>query len=263
MVVAASQEVNDREIQRLAALDTRSWWIRGRREILRDAIRAHLGAERGPVVDVGCGAGGLLDVLRPAGPVLGIDISPLAAALCRERGYGGVAVGSALALPVAAGRLALIALTDVLEHLPADEPAVRECVRALRPGGLLVITVPAGPWLYSAHDRALGHYRRYRARDLVRLADRVGLRIERLTHFNAVLLPAVAAARLLRRGRQDGAHAEADRLDLPAPWHAIAAGALRVERRLLRAAALPVGLSLLCVARKPRAPATSRRGGVA
>jgi SAM-dependent methyltransferase len=208
----------------------------------------------GVVGDLGCGAGGLADVLRVYGGVVGIDISPLAVAVCRTRGYRGLAIGTLERLPLCGGALDLAGITDVLEHVEDDERVLRECFRVLKPGGLLLITVPALSWLYSEHDRALGHVRRYSRREIRRLLEGCGFRVARITYFNALLLPLAIAVRLVSAMRRD-AKPQADPLDMANPWNWLAYQVLMVERALIGLVDLPLGLSLLCVARRPGPPA--------
>lgn len=243
------QAANEAEIARLAAADTRSWWIRGRRAIVAAAIGKHVSNSiRGMIGDLGCGAGAMWDVLKDYGPVIGIDRSPLSIQLCRAKGYATLILGTVEQLPLAAGSLHLAGITDVLEHVEDDGRAIRECARVLKPGGILIVTVPALPFLCSEHDRALGHFRRYSPRGLTQLLRGSGFGVERITYFNTLLLPAVVLMRLLRELLPRTAP-RADPLDLPGALNGLAHGVLALERLLLRFVDFPLGVSLLCVAR--------------
>jgi SAM-dependent methyltransferase len=239
----------EEEIRRLAAADSRSWWIRGRRLLVAAVLRRHL-EDRvvGLVADLGCGAGGMLPVLDQHGPVVGVDLSPVAMGFCRARGYRGLAVGALEALPLSGECVGLIGMTDVLEHVEDDAQVLRECVRALKPGGTMLITVPAISWLHSEHDRALGHLRRYSHRHLAELLSNCGLRVDRMTYFNTFLLPPVLLVRMLLK--TDRARPRADTLEFPRPLNWLLLQVLATESRLVRFLDLPVGLSLLAVARK-------------
>lgn len=192
----------------------------------------------------------MFETLRQFGNVIGVDISPRAAALCQFKAYAGTVVGTLEQLPFRAESLDLAGMTDVLEHVENDERVIRECLRALKPGGVLVITVPALQWLYGQHDRALGHFRRYSRDDLRRLLTRCGFEVERITYFNALLLPLVMLVRVVStfRGR---AGAQADPLTLPNPWNWLAYHAFSAERILIKLLDIPLGLSLLCIVRRP------------
>jgi SAM-dependent methyltransferase len=241
---------NEQEIARLAQSDQTSWWVRGRRDLVRAVLESQLnGAANGTVGDLGCGAGGMADVLRAHGEVVGIDISPLAVAVCRTRGYRNLAIGTLEGMPLRGDALDLAGITDVLEHVEDDGRVLRECFRVLKPGGTLLITVPALSWLYSEHDRALGHVRRYSRGEIRRLLEACGFQVVRVTYFNALLLPVAVAVRLISAVRRD-ARPQADPLDLANPWNWLAYRVLLLERSLIRVMDLPLGLSLLCVAHK-------------
>ena len=139
-------------------------------------------------------------------------------------------------------------LLDVIEHLEDDVAALQAARRLLTEGGVLVVTVPAYPWLWSGHDAALGHRRRYVAEGLRRLVEGAGYRVERLTYFNTVLFPAIAATRLYKRWRGD------DRHDLRRPGptlNRLLEMLFALERHVVPSPALPFGTSLMVVARRP------------
>lgn len=243
---------DDAEIARLAAAETHSWWVRGRRALVAAIVRKYAPSPmRGTICDLGCGAGAMWEVLQEYGLVIGVDRSLLSMRLCRARGYAGLVLGAVEQLPLASSSLDLAGMTDVLEHIEDDEGAIRECARVLRPGGILVLTVPAFPFLFGRHDRALGHFRRYSPRRLMRVLHGNGFKVERLTHFNTIMLPGIVLVRLLR-GLFSGSVARADALIFPGALNRLAYGTLALERLLLQHVDLPLGVSLLCVARSER-----------
>jgi len=242
------QDKNTEEVKRLYEQETLSWWIRGRREIIRQVLRGSLPpAQPIRVADIGCGAGTMLSVLQAYGPVTAVDVSPLAVRLASLRGYAHVVFGSVTSLPLASRSYGLVAVLDVLEHVDDDACAVRECARVLVRGGMLVVTVPAGPGRFGVHDVALGHRRRHDGQGLRRLVEGAGLSVERMSHFNLMLLFPAVLYRMLHR---TGKHASADPLVLPGPLNAVAYSLLLGEAALLRRMCLPAGVSLVCVARK-------------
>jgi SAM-dependent methyltransferase len=155
--------------------------------------------------------------------------------------------GVAEALPVEDDSTDIAIAGDVLEHVPDDAAAVREMARALRPGGTALVAVPAYPWLFGAHDRAVGHQRRYTRASLVDVLGANGLRPVRVTYLNALLFPLAVPGRVLRRSAP--AHAESTRA--PGPLDAVFYRVFRLERRLLARVNLPFGLSLAAIAEKP------------
>jgi SAM-dependent methyltransferase len=251
-------DINTQEIQRLAQQDRTSWWIRGRRELIGVVLKGRAaGVEPAAVADLGCGAGGMFEPLQRFGGVIGVDISPTAVTACRSKAYRGMVIGTLEQLPLHDESLCLAGMTDVLEHVEDHERVLHECLRVLKPGGFLLLTVPALPWLYSAHDLALGHFRRYTGEDVRRLATRCGFEVERITYFNTLLLPVILVFRTVSRIWRR-ASAEADPLSVANPWNWLAYQVFSAERALITFLDMPVGLSLLCLVRKPggdRAPA--------
>jgi 2-polyprenyl-3-methyl-5-hydroxy-6-metoxy-1,4-benzoquinol methylase len=140
----------------------------------------------------------------------------------------------------------LICLFDVLEHIDDDRSALAALASLLKPGGSLLISVPAYQWLWGPHDESLHHKRRYRQGDLVRLCGETGLEVVRSTYFNSLLLPVAMAARVwdkLRGGKQ------ASGTRLPAtPVNTGLKEVFAFERHLLKRVSLPFGLSILAVA---------------
>lgn len=239
------------ELQAMLAADERHWWYRGRRRILRVEL-ARLPLPRHPrILDAGCGSGRTLDLLADYGRVSGIDASPEAAALARGRGHEDVRVGHLEALPWEDGTFDLVTALDVVEHTPDDRATLRELRRVARPGGRALLTVPAYPVLWSGHDVANEHERRYTRRSLRAAAREAGWRVERETGFNALLLPPAAAVRLAERARgATNGHARSDLALTPGRLNGLLELPLHAEAAWLRGGprrTLPAGLSLLAV----------------
>ena len=188
-------------------VDEHHWWYRGRRRvILAELDRLPLPA-RAQVLDAGCGSGRTLQELARYGEVRGIELDPEAAELARSRGHGEVRIGRLEELPWEPETFDLITCLDVIEHTPDDRVTLTELRRVTRPGGFLLVTVPAYQALWSYHDEANHHYRRYGRRMLRASAVAAGWRVERMTSFNSVLLAPAAAVRVVqrRRGTHNGA----------------------------------------------------------
>lgn len=201
------------------------------------------------VLEAGCGTGGNLPLLASFGPVSAFDASEQAIAFARRRDLGDIAAGTLPdGIPFGTAEFDLVAALDVLEHIEADRAALRALVARIRPGGLFVATVPAFRFLWSRHDVLHHHYRRYRRDELLRLARDSGLEPLVLTYFNTLLFPPIAGLRLLGRllGRQGGDDA------LPArPVNSVLEWLFGLERHLVGRIRLPIGVSLLVVARRP------------
>jgi ubiquinone/menaquinone biosynthesis C-methylase UbiE len=242
----------DREgVGRKAELERTHWWYRGRRRVL-EAVLARLSVSRdAEVLDIGCGTGATLELLGRYGRVSGVDVNPLAVAWARGRGVGEVSEASVDQLPYDDRRFSLVTCLDVLEHVPDDGAALAEATRVTRPGGLLLISAPAHPLLYSGHDVSAGHARRYTRRGLVSLAESSGWSTVFTTYFNILLLPIAAARRMLTRSTSAP---RSDLLATPAALNAPLYGVLRAEAYLIgTGVGLPAGLSILLVLRRVEA----------
>ncbi|QYM77556.1 class I SAM-dependent methyltransferase [Horticoccus luteus] len=216
---------------------------------VRGALRAWAGREAA-LLDAGCGTGGLMRRLadEKAWRWTGVDISPVAVALARERAPAAeVREAPLTALPLGDARFDAVVSTDVLYHLDDDAAAVREFVRVLRPGGVAVINVPAHPWLWSYHDVAVEGRRRYTRAGMRRLLVDAGFGVERLTHWNTLPLPLIVARRKLWPAPAAGSDVRL----MPAPVEGVLRGAMTLERAWLRTgAAFPWGSSIFAVGRK-------------
>jgi SAM-dependent methyltransferase len=232
--------VDDAEIAKSAALEQRHWWYAERRALVGRTVADW---PRGTAVDVGCGSGGNAQVLADLGwRVTGLEHSPAGAALTASRGLR-VVRGDGTRLPFADAATDLVLCTDVLEHIEDDAGVVAEFVRILRPGGRALVAVPAGMVLWSGHDVALGHVRRYERDTLHALLTGAGLEVEDLWSWNVLLRPVVRARR--RRKVESESEMEAVSPTLNAGLRA----AVALER-FLPVRRLP-GVSLVAIANKP------------
>jgi SAM-dependent methyltransferase len=246
--------VKPEEYERMYQAEESHWWYAGMRAIsfaLLDAALPHGLGQHARILDAGCGTGRNLLHLAPRGRAYGVDISPEALRFCRQRGVS-VARASLLALPFGDASFDLVTAFDVLYHrwVEDDLRAIRELARVLRPGGLLLVREPALGALRGAHDEAVHTRHRYTRAELVGLLEQAGLRLERASYANALLLPFAALRRGLDRvtGRE-GSDVHA----LPASLDWAFRRALALEARLLRHVSLPLGVSVVALARRPAA----------
>ena len=238
-------------MQTMLEVDEHHWWYRGRRKVLHaelDRLALPTGAQ---ILDAGCGSGRTLEELAPLGTVRGLELDPSAAAVARARGRGEVLEGRLEQMPWEAETFDLITCLDVIEHTPDDRVTLRELRRVTRPGGYLLLTVPAYQALWSQHDEDNHHFRRYNRRMLTAAARESGWTVERMTSFNSLLFAPAAAVRLIQRRRPSTDH-KPD-LTLGPSWlNSILERPLALEAALIaRGRTLPAGLSLMAVCSRP------------
>jgi len=232
------------DIRMITTLEDSHWWFRERRSILGRWLRQlkRAGVQPGAALDIGAAGGGNTRVLRAAGwqPVA-LEYSEDGAVFAQSRGLT-VIRGDATHLPAADASLDLVTAFDVIEHIEDDHQAAAEIRRVLRPGGTLLVTVPCDMRLWSAHDVASHHFRRYDREGLQQVITKAGLEIDELWSWNVLLRPVVAATRKRASGNE------------LAPLPALVNGALRatvVAERYLPLRSLP-GVSLMLRAHRPR-----------
>jgi SAM-dependent methyltransferase len=253
--------MNPGEYARMHALEDWYWWFVARRAAAARFVRSYAPPERPlRILDAGCGTGGMLDLYRtwPDCDAVGVDLSPDALRFSRERGHPRLVGADLTLLPFAANTFDVVSALDVIEHVPDDARAAAEIFRVLRPGGILVASVPAYQFLWGPHDVALHHQRRYSGREFADLLRRAGLLVEKQTHLVSVLFPLAAVSRLVTRGREATAHQAVPPRVSPAV-NRVLIGLHAAETAVACRASLPFGLGLLAVARKP-VPVSSSLG---
>jgi len=203
------------------------------------------------VLDAGCGTGGFIRRLEKNHPnwtVTGIDLEPLACELAKNRGASHIVEGSLLNLPFTKNSFAAVVCSDVLYHLDDDEKALLELRRVLQPGGVLVVNVPAYPWLWSYHDVTVHGRRRYTQSGLAAKLRSAGFYVEQSTHWNALPLPLV----VVRRKLLPPPRSRSDVQRFPRPVEALFRFGSATERWWLTTVGpLPFGSSILTTARVP------------
>lgn len=236
--------MDEAEIEKLATLEAKHWWYSARRAMLR---RATQGLPAGKALDVGAGAGGNTAVLQDGGwSATAVELSPTGAAIARQRGMA-VIRADATALPFPRDTFDLVVSMDLWEHVEADHLAAAEAFRVLKPGGALYLAVPSDMHLWSDHDVAVGHVRRYARDDLIELVHGAGFVITKIDSWNVLLRPAV---RWRRRSSDTGTGESSSDL-MPVPWPLNAALRLVVELERWLPVRRRRGVSLVVRAHKP------------
>jgi len=245
------------EYARMFALEESHWWYRALRRYIHQALARAGALPRAPArppagLDAGCGTGMLLASWGASVRGVGLDYSAAAIAGARRRGLRQLMRASVEAIPLRSAGLDLIVSADVLYHrgVSDDVAALREFQRCLRPGGVLVLNLPAFDWLRSSHDAAIHTARRYTAGEIRAKLRCAGLRPVRVRYWNWMLFPLIALVRLARRRSDPAPAAPASDLRPVAPaLNAVLNALLALEARLAFVPA-PAGLSILAVARK-------------
>src|SRR3954470_12586476 len=164
------------ELNAMLTADERHWWYRGRRRVIRAELDRLELPRPWRILDAGCGSGRTMEELAGYGDVSRVELSPAAVGAAHDRGFDDVRVASVEALPWEDGTFDVATCLDVVEHVPDDRRALAELRRVVRSGGVLLVTVPAYPSLWSQHDVVNRHYRRYRAHSLRAAAAGAGWR---------------------------------------------------------------------------------------
>lgn len=227
------------------------WWYAGRRRIIASFLQqicGELHSSQPDILDIGCGTGANLELLEKFGQVEGVDISPEALSFCRERGFENVRLGAAEQLPCEDGSFDIVTALDVIEHLDDDLSSLREMRRVLRPGGYVLLFVPAFMFLWGVQDDVSNHRRRYTLKSLVKVVKAAGFKVERATYANLSFFAPILFVRTFMRMARLRPPSEF-KINVPA-FNGLFGHLFGAERFLLRRADFPLGVSALCVARR-------------
>jgi SAM-dependent methyltransferase len=226
------------------------WWFVGRRTILESVLR-RFGKRSRVAVDVGCGTGRNMQLLSNYSDcVFGFDFSRVAVGLAASQGLR-VACADCKAMPLADASAELLSALDVLEHLDDDMRGLREFHRVLKSDGLLLLTVPAYRFLWSEHDEALWHRRRYVASELHVKLTCSGFRVLKRTYAVFFAFFPIVVYRLFRGlFPKDPLAPKASHVILPAPLNKFLTGLLKIEAWMMGAVNIPWGTSIIVLAQK-------------
>ena len=236
-----------------ADLEHEHWWFVGRRKLFSRLIREMHVDPSAPVLDVGTSAGTNLRMLRDLGfdDVTGLDLSEDAIRFCLDKGLGTVKQGDVTAMPFADESFALVIASDIIEHVDDDARALAEIARVLRPGGTVLITVPAFPSLWGFQDEVGHHKRRYRMEPLVSRIEAAGLTLSERFHFNYLLFGPIWLARQLMK-RWKHSYSSEGQINTPL-MNRIFSRVFDFDTMTASRISPPFGVSILAIARKPGA----------
>jgi len=247
----------DALLERTFDAEQRHFWFRGFKRFVAPLLaQATAGVTRPRLLDAGCGTGANLTFLRQYGTPFGLELHWRGLQFGHDRRLPRLTQGSVTALPFAGSSVDVVVSFDVLYclHTPAEQAAISEMYRVLRPGGALIVNVAAMDMLKGDHSVLGGEVRRYTRAELRANLERAGFRVTRITYTNAFLFPIMATVRAFQRmrGLKPLEQNQGDFHVPPAPVNAVLSATLAVESALVAAGInMPVGSSLLCLARKP------------
>ena len=244
------------EYERNYSLEQRYWWFVGVRAMVRSLLSLTGGnGSLGKVLDLGCGTGALLDQLRGCSAELwGLDVSQEGLKFCAIRGHKKLVLADATRIPFRQNYFDVITAIGLIEHLDDDQVFLYEVKRLLKPNGRLVLLTSSFPYLWSMHDTANEHKRRYYLRELNRQINEVGFQTIRFSHLNFFLFPIIAPLLVLHRkiyGIESG-HPERILPPIPSVINVMLTWFLLWEARLMRRVTLPWGISMIGVFKKAR-----------
>ncbi len=246
--------MNSEEYDRMYAQENSYWWFVGRHHLVLTFLRSVYSNRKDLLVlDIGCGTGAMSQKLAEFGYVVSADFSPHALQYSKRRDLSRLCAADAMRLPFADKSIDVIVALDILEHLPDDNAALREFQRVLKPGGRVVATVPAYTSLWSGHDVALMHFRRYLKGEVRSRFETAKLKIEKLSYAMTFLFPIVWIVRRILALKKDR-EPKASIVNAPGPLNGMLIALLKSENALIKRLNLPFGVTVFCMAQRADSP---------
>jgi SAM-dependent methyltransferase len=243
--------VNPEEYGRMFEHEDRYWWFVARRRLALRLLQNYSNSKEKPtVLDLGCGTCALVSELAASASAVGADMSRMALNYGRTRGGFGLVQADGTALPFQSGTFDAILGLDVFEHIEDDAAAFAQCARALKPGGLLVLSVPAFKNLWGPHDIALHHFRRYRRLQVIECLRAANLEPVKVSYSVFFLFPLVVVSRLFQKTKRGPAAVSLP--SVPKWLNTLLIKLGEVEASLISKIRLPWGSSIVAVARKSK-----------
>lgn len=257
-VMQNHSRMSDKLLKIFFVVETTHWWWVGRKNIIKKVFSKYLEKKEYTILDGGCGTGAGILFLQNYGKVYGVDLSKEATNFCKKRGLKRIKTADVSKLPYKNNFFDLVCLMDVIEHIKDDKMVVQEVFRVLKPGGFFLVTVPALPFIYSAHDKDQGHFRRYTKKSLEDLLKSTSFKKIRTTYFNILLsLPIVFIRLLSRLGGPVGKLADFDSklnydISKSKKINFFLSKIFSFEGVYIQHQDIPFGVSLLSLVRKPK-----------
>ncbi len=225
------------------------WWFVGRRKIIESVLdRFYKKPTANKILEIGCGTGGNLALLSKYGTLTAVELNDEAIAIAAKKNICPIHKGSLPDNLQLVDKFDLICMLDVLEHIEDDSGALNYLASQLNSNGMLLITVPAYMFLWSAHDEIHHHQRRYTRKELEGILIKSGLKIKYSTYFNTLLFPLVYSVRLAGKLINKD---QASDVNMPTPVvNQILQFFFQLEKLILKLITLPYGVSILVIAEK-------------
>ena len=247
--------MNTKEYQQMEKFEKTYWWHRGRLYLIDKLVKAYFPKQKEPrkFLEVGCGTGATLKVLSKFGHITGIDISKKAVAHCRKKGFKDIILGDINSLNLRGYKNSLDAVfaLDVLEHIQDDGEMMTRAKKMLKEGGLFIITVPAHKFLWSEHDEALHHKRRYHSLEITQKLEDAGLEVVKKSYFVFFAFAPIVFFRTWNSIFGRSAYPKTSYVILPKILNDLATNFLKLETKMLQRKGIPIGTTLVVIAKKP------------
>jgi SAM-dependent methyltransferase len=241
------------EYEAMYSLENFYWWFVARRILAKNILVNEVdGRKSVRILDVGCGTGANMNAFSELGSTIGLDSSIEALKFCHTRGLERLVHSGVEKLPFANDAFEIVTALDVLEHTDDDLLALQEIQRVCARGGLLLITVPAYGFLWSEHDEALKHRRRYSAQEIRNKLTLTGFEVIRTSYFITTLFFPILALRIWNGIVKKSTHPRTSHYLLPRWLNSALIGLLDVERKVFQRLNLPFGVSIIAIARPRR-----------
>ncbi len=242
--------MNENEYRQLETLEKTYWWHVGRKDIIKKQLHKYFeGKNKIKILNIGCGAGNTIGLLEEFGEVKNIDVSKTAVSIAKQNGYKNVFIYDGKNIPFKKNCFDIIVALDVLEHIENDFKSLKLWKKYLKSGGYLILTVPAYQWLWSEHDEALHHYRRYSASNLHRKLNLAGYGVIKRTYAIILFLPVIVGYRFVRSFFSGKKNINTSYVILPKLINSILILILKIESRILIHLSMPFGTSILFLAK--------------